>query len=59
MADGRINSTFARILVPGDKTVRNHIMILFANLQVTHCVNAFSVAHDAGAGTHGGTLAWH
>ena len=59
MADGRTNTEIARILVLGDKTVRNHITNIFSKLQVTHRAEAVSLAHGAGLGTRGGYLPWH
>jgi len=58
MADGRTNTEIARILVVGDKTVRNHITNLFAKLHVAHRSEAISLAHAAGVGAPGGSLPW-
>ena len=58
MADGRTNTEIARVLVLGDKTVRNHITNLFAKLHVTHRADAISLAHAAGVGTTGRSLPW-
>jgi DNA-binding NarL/FixJ family response regulator len=58
MAEGRTNAEIARILVLGDKTVRNHITNLFAKLGVTRRADATSLAHAAGVGTSGRQLPW-
>ncbi len=51
IADGRNNLDIARRLHLADKTVRNHVSIVFAKLQVSDRAQAIVRAREAGLGS--------